>query len=159
MPLWNWHDSWLKLTFQVIIFWEFLQKYANSCIPLTWTKTGTWSKHAQCWHSSGQSSRSGGFLYSVYDNPFPFRITRAVPSDSLPFPVSIEWLYFPVHALEPILCLWMALAFAMCLARKWKNREQVYGKSMWHGWCVNYQKRPGHQSLIISFNQLFIVYK
>ncbi len=54
----------LKLTLQVII-WEFLQKYPTSCIPLTWMKTWTWSKHTQCWHSSRQSPRSGDFLYSV----------------------------------------------------------------------------------------------
>ncbi len=28
-------------------------------------KTWTWNKHAQCWHSSRQSPRSGDFLYSV----------------------------------------------------------------------------------------------
>ncbi len=42
---------------------------------LTWTKTLTWNKHAQCWHSSRQSPRSRGFLYSVMW-PFCIRINH-----------------------------------------------------------------------------------
>ena len=44
-----------------------LENYPTSCIPLTWTKTWTWNKHAKCWHSYRQSPRSGDFFYSEKD--------------------------------------------------------------------------------------------
>ncbi len=71
----KWHKKWWHfITLQKASWpeWGHVQERSilmvwPAGIPLTWTKTWTWNKHVQCWHSSRQSPRSGGFFYSVME--------------------------------------------------------------------------------------------